>query len=529
MPGPGLHNLDTNLLYRLDSNGVAEQMPYPGDLPQPLVPTQIVPFAALETRARFVGAGADGTLNATDTVDPYDDPGDLLDGDTMTIGDGDITLTYEFDCGPDVRLDPTGPQAVRDGQTFLLSDGDDAEVFEFDSGPVLVTGNGLMLRDGDWFEIQDDSGTNRALIFEFEQLAIGDGVAAGNIPIDFVGFETTAQVIDLIVTAINNAAPLNVVANGFSPDGIEGRISLINDVFLQIPPASAKITLPNDHNDLVVTAITAGPQWANIDVVFQDISTMTFNASATVAPLGGNNDFVVTAVTPGDTFDGIDVNFTHNPGVGDQATVTFNSGAGTLAIEIDPGVTTANTVIAAFGTIPEFTAALENIFDDGAGTIDALGTLATTSGGATPSGDQAIATFDPVTGTLTIFIDPDPTTGTTANTVVAAVIAEGTFTAALGNPDPANDGTGTIDNLGLRGRTSGGSALVMLDGDHNNLTVTGPNNTDIVFADGAAGSMMIARQQRPANHRRCGQCGCARLRQYQYRGHRWYSAPNRSL
>ncbi|GAG49643.1 unnamed protein product, partial [marine sediment metagenome] len=210
------------------------------------------------------------------------------------------------------------------------------------------------------------------------------------------------------------------------------------------------------------------------------VATTAGGGSATITLAGDNNDLRIDAVMPDPILDDIDVVFVHNPGIGDAAVVTF-SGV-TLSIEFDPLATTAGTVIAEIDAQGTFIGTLDFTADptnDGTGLISPLGTVATTLGVAsasiaptglntdftitsavpgpgldnidvalvnnTATGDQAIVTFDAVVGILIVDVDP---TATTANTVVAEIDAEGTFTAALDTTaDPTNDGSGLIADV----------------------------------------------------------------------------------
>lgn len=72
------------------------------------------------------------------------------------------------------------------------------------------------------------------------------------------------------------------------------------------------------------------------------------------------------------------------------------------------------------------------------------------------SGNQALVSFDATDKLLTIDVDP---IATTANTVLAAINAEGTFSAALDTSlDPTNNGTALIAQTGTLGVTAGGSS-----------------------------------------------------------------------
>ncbi len=93
-----------------------------------------------------------------------------------------------------------------------------------------------------------------------------------------------------------------------------------------------------------------------------------------------------------------------------------------------------------------------------------------------------MATFEAATRRLTI----DMADGqTTANTVMAAVIAEGTFRAELDrSSDPTNDGSGTIvAPAGAAATTSGGTAETLAGTDTNPIETQGVFNSLIRLYD----------------------------------------------
>jgi flagellar hook-associated protein 3 FlgL len=93
----------------------------------------------------------------------------------------------------------------------------------------------------------------------------------------------------------------------------------------------------------------------------------------------------------------------------------------------------------------------------------------------TAVGDQALVSFDPITKTLTIDVDP---AATTAQTVVNAINTEGTFTAALDlTTDPTNDGTGIVGTTGMVGTTFGGTPEVLSGADVNPTETKGVFNS----------------------------------------------------
>ena len=85
------------------------------------------------------------------------------------------------------------------------------------------------------------------------------------------------------------------------------------------------------------------------------------------------------------------------------------------------------------------------------------------------SGDQAIVTFNLFMGVLVVDIDP---LATTANTVIAAINAQGLFRAAIDtSADPTNDGTGLIGTTGNLATTAGLSASAVASADM--VTISG--------------------------------------------------------
>jgi flagellin-like hook-associated protein FlgL len=91
------------------------------------------------------------------------------------------------------------------------------------------------------------------------------------------------------------------------------------------------------------------------------------------------------------------------------------------------------------------------------------------------SGDVAVAQFNTVLGRL--FVDID-TSQTTANTIIAAIQAEGTFTAELDfTTDPTNDGKGIVGTTGIVGVTAGANPERIAGTDVNPLETKGIFNS----------------------------------------------------
>ncbi|MFI4877059.1 MAG: flagellar hook-associated protein FlgL [Blastopirellula sp. JB062] len=134
---------------------------------------------------------------------------------------------------------------------------------------------------------------------------------------------------------------------------------------------------------------------------------------------------------------------------------------------------------------------------------------------ASAVGDQAIVDYDPTTKKLTIDVDP---AATTANTVIAAINAEGTFSAESStSSDPTNNGEGLIAETGVLAATNGGTPIADAEPatasvafaapeDVNtaftleaNMPGTAYNDVQIVIADTAAPGMPTAVYNSGAN------------------------------
>lgn len=172
-----------------------------------------------------------------------------------------------------------------------------------------------------------------------------------------------------------------------------------------------------------------------------------------------------------------------------------SAGAGTLEVEktfesraaIDLGLIPNGQTIAS--AIPATTASANVTFPAPNDANTALNVTAATPGASlsdveiffqdTLAGDVATAVFNPVSGRLTISID---SALTTANTVLAAINLEGTFTAALDtSSDPTNDGTGIVGFTGVAATTDGGRPEALSGTDQNPLEVAGVFNSLILL------------------------------------------------
>ncbi|HYW80223.1 MAG TPA: hypothetical protein VE890_11630, partial [Thermoguttaceae bacterium] len=343
-----------NLLYRFEADGTP--INHPNTDPDPRLTTNYVPVSRLLT-APAVRIPLEGATDKTWANNSgYSDPGDLLDGTAFTINDGIQDWVFEFDCGPDIRLNPSGAFDVRDGEVFTLDDGNGAVTFEFDSGPVLVHGDGQSLVDGDTFAIQDDAG--KQVVFEFKDVNSTTPEGPGNVRIDYGYLQSVSEIHDLIIAAINGGGfAVNASSIPPLPGDAEGRITLINDTSLRLPPppwqrgllttsirvegdysppsSSNNVQIPFEETDAVdifgqsivdtvnanMASIMAGyahrtgepdPIGTGDRITFYGATTYDAtpgNATALVQPTAADTEFSVTAVDPSTNYNGVQIEF----------------------------------------------------------------------------------------------------------------------------------------------------------------------------------------------------------------------------
>jgi flagellar hook-associated protein 3 FlgL len=330
-----------------------------------------------------------------------------------------------------------------------------------------------------------------------------DGVEFG---VNLSTANTVGDVLNLINSHPDNTGAAAVVARlTATGNGIE----LVDDD----PQGAQALTIRKSDNSAAAWDLGIIPRGTNSVTSGDGVAaTPAAVVVSFTTPENLNSRFQISAVSPGDFYNGVRVVLVDGVANGNAAAATFDKARKTLMIDIDPGQTTASTIVAAVAAEGTFSATLDLTLDptnNGSQTISQLGTLATTSGGsASPAsgvakasvsfaspdnfntglsftarapgtslddveiifasggaGDTASVAFDSVLKQLTITIDP---TQTTALTVANAVNAFGLFDVALDTTtDAANDGTGVIPFTGLAATTDGGAPEVLLGRDTN--------------------------------------------------------------
>ena len=472
----------------------------------------------------------------------------------ITAGTGliDINATAITSGGAGTELDlSSGLQIVNGGETFTIDftgaetiedmlnilNGSDANVL----GQIDSDARGIDVRSrlsGSNFHIGENGGTMATALgirsFTRETLladlnhGFGVHVAEGtdftirrndsvDLAIDISAARTIGDVLDLINNPPDNLDPLTAVVAQLTSVG--NGIELVDDN----PSGGEMLTLTRAFQSFAVWDLGLIPK--GVDVRNPGDLPPPAPATATVVftpPNDINNGIVFTASQSGTALNGVQINIVNAAAVGDQALVAFDSIANTLTIDVGPTATTANTVMAAVDAEGTFSTAVDQTLDptnDGTGLIVDVGTVGVTSGG-TPNpasqsttatvtlpppddlntamvftaaqlgsamngvdivfantllGDVATAVFNPIANQLVIDIDPAQTT---ANTIVAVVSAEGTFSAALDTvSDPTNNGTGVVNAVAIVATTARGTAKMIIGIDTNPLEAKGVFNS----------------------------------------------------
>ena len=374
-----------------------------------------------------------------------------------------------------VGIKPNGAISISDGTDTSIIDisgavtvGDVKRLIEVNTPgsrqlTVSVTGQGLNLQ----FDPSNSANTGANLIVQ----EVSSGTAAREL-----GILTTTGVGTTLLT-------------GEDLDPILRQTTRLDD--LLGAKARAKLASGGENNDILLEASANGTALSGVAVQFVDddlleaapgltagneVAEYDTNARAATAALtlaGTNNDLIFTATTAGTAFNNVRVDVT-STAVG-APTAIYDSINKVLTINLEAGGTSdANQVIAAVGALSggEFTAALDTSVEAGNTGLGALGTLTQVGAGSTGNSGGAAKT-------LYIRIEPG---ASTANDVVAAIEAEGTFTARI-DPDDSSSltdaGTGLV-SIDSTATTADGSGAT-LDKSSGLRVINGGQTFDITF------------------------------------------------
>ncbi len=324
--------------------------------------------------------------------------------------------------------------------------------------------------------------------------------------VDVSGATTVGNVLDRINLHPDNQNPANAIRARLATTG--NGIELVQDN----PSGTALLSIRRQFGSRAAEGLglippgqeigypaAAAARQADVAIIYPDLAGM-------------HRSFSIRANLPGDQYNNIEVEVVSGAS-GDQATATFDGSSGRLTIQVDPSATRTSTLVNAINQTGLFRGQLLNNSDgshnNGSGVVSQLGQLGVLSGGnaqptAAPAqaivrpnppqqfntaltvtanqagtafngyqilvqagafGDDAIVALDAGNRQLVVTIDP---TATTANTILAAINAEGTFSAALNTEvDPTNDGSGLFVQTGSLGFTAGGAPSVLRGTDVN--------------------------------------------------------------
>jgi len=441
---------------------------------------QLLDIANQGFRGRFLFSGSKTTTR------PFQQQGNFIKyvGDSQSVlSYSDIDVLFETNLTGDAALGAISKpvKGTSDFNPILTADTRLADL----RGGLGISAGSVAVADGNTTSIVDISGaetvgdivalleanppTGRTVRVDVTATGLNvslDAAGLGNLTIREVGGGTTVMELGILEESGAGTGP--VVGGDLNP-----RLKLTTPLanilgtraFVEVSPAGV-------NNDLIFEAAQRGAAFNGVTVNFVDDSqlqaapgltagneTVTYAttavaARASLALPGASNDLILTAATAGTALNGVSVDIVDGGDIGDAATAVYNPGSKTLTLTVDDtDETSVDTLIAAIALDGTFTAARDASAE------------ANVAGGVVPTaaaGVNVANTFNTGGDANTLFINIEAGV-TTANQVIAAVTAEGTFTARLNTREIDNDGSGVIaDSLtdpAAAGVTAGGSGI----------------------------------------------------------------------
>lgn len=367
-------------------------------------------------------------------------------------GDLDVALR------PETRIAALHRGAGVDLDAILVSDGISSSKVELSSAETIGDVAALI-------EANPPPGRDVQVDIQTDGLVVrwNDGLGGTLRISDLVGGTTARR---LGVAGAANAAG-EIVGRDLDP-AIE-RTTLLND--LNGGKAYARLASVGADNDLIIEAVSNGAEFNNYQVFVLDdeglqagpglatsaavarVETAAQNAQAALTFTGTNNDVILRAAAPGSGLNGVRVAVTSTQPSG-TTTASYDPVAKVFTIGLAAdGSSTALDVVNAVAAEPsgQFTAALDDSLDatnDGSGGV---GPLTNLGFAATAGGSDGPALFIHLQGGVG-----------TANEVIAAVAAEGTFAATLdtGDATVGTPGQGLVE-VNATASTTGGTGAVL--------------------------------------------------------------------
>lgn len=287
-------------------------------------------------------------------------------------------------------------------------------------------------------------------------------ISGGNLSINEVGGGSTAS--ELGIKHLNGIGSGPVVGGALNPRlTAQTRLSDILG-----SRSRAYVSNLGTHNDLIFESVYAGTagNGATIKYVDDDWFQATagisagnefavYHATATSASAvlkfpghaGLDNGIQLTATTAGSSMNGVSIDVTVRTADSLGPQFNYNATTKTYSVSVEAGTTAGQLASAITSSGGPFTAAVTSL-GDGAYVLATTDTTVA-AGNTYVTGDDA--------NTLSIHIDSG---ATTANQVIAAVAAQGSFQARLDPSDDGNTGSGVV----VDSSTDAGAVGVTVDG-----------------------------------------------------------------
>lgn len=294
--------------------------------------------------------------------------------------------------------------------------------------------------------------------------------SGGNLSIEEVGGGHVAASLGILDT---NGTGTSVVGSNLNPT-VTLTTPLAN---LLGTRASGVIQEPGSDSNILIQANSNGTQYNGTTVnivnsadlqagagITNGTATATYSANgqpavAALTLAGANNDLILTANQSGTQYNGVSVNIVDGGNMGNTAQASYDASSKTLTLTIDgSNQTSTQALINAIDADGTFTASL----DSSAEPNDGSGVVETSS-----VGDDRANTNNTGGNANTLFVYVQNGV-TTANQVISAINAQGTFTASLDPAQLNSNGNGPIYDS----QTPGVSPTQLSGGSGQNLDQT---------------------------------------------------------
>lgn len=295
-----------------------------------------------------------------------------------------------------------------------------------------------------------------------------DSAGGGNLSITEVGQGTTAAELGIFLPNGTGTGP--IVGSDLNPR-LSGLTSLKDILGTR---AKAFVPLVSDKNPVIIEAKSQGANFNGVKIHFVDdgslqagdglapgneqaVFTKTpIKAVASLVLAGNSNDLILTASTGGETFNNVAVNIVNGGNIGNTASVAYDSVNKKLTLTVDDSnETTVDAVIDAINIEGTFSAAR----DASAETNASGGVIETLSAG------NNVANTRNSGANANSLVVRLATGKSSADQVIAAINAEGTFTARFERPQTQNEGElAAFDGFlkpSIEETTSGGSGTFL--------------------------------------------------------------------